>query len=57
MTETVTYRIFGIPVWSVTRTVPAPPPAQVDEEELYKRFAERFGSEMTAALRSKGLIQ
>lgn len=39
------YRLFGIPVWSVTRTV------TVDEREtMYHEFAERFAREMNDAL-------
>ena len=42
MMQTVVYRLFGIPVWSVTRTV--------DEAALYERMRERFRAEMETAL-------
>lgn len=45
MKETVTYRIFGIPVWTRTRTVDV-----TDEDAVYTRLSERFGNEMKEAL-------
>jgi len=49
---TTTYRIFGIPVWSVTVTAP-----ELDKEALYKEFADRFGKEMITELKAKGVIR
>lgn len=61
----VTYRLFGIPVWSVTRSltdegleklradvlvsVNEAALLRTEEESLYARFAKRFGEEMNAA--------
>lgn len=41
--KTITYRLFGIPIWSVVQTV--------DEEAIYKRMSDRFKAEMEDALR------
>lgn len=43
VTYQIVYRFFGIPVWSVTKTV--------DEEALYNKLADRFGAEMEAAIK------
>lgn len=44
MTETITYRLFGIPLWSVTRKVSA---GEVDA--LYTDFMGRFERDLAAA--------
>lgn len=42
---TVTYYLFGIPIWSVKRTI-----SVSDKEALYREFADRFGKEINEAL-------
>lgn len=42
VTYQLVYKLFGIPVWSVTKVV--------DEEALYNKLADRFGAEMKSAL-------
>jgi hypothetical protein len=46
MTTTTVYRLFGIPIWSVTRAT-----SVADEEAVYQRMAARFDAEMTDALK------
>lgn len=41
-TERREYRLLGLPLWSVTRTV--------DEAAIYERMRERFRVEMEAAI-------
>lgn len=45
-TRQKTFRIFGIPVWSITETVAEP----FDKEAVYAELSERFAKEMQAAL-------
>lgn len=53
MEETVTYKIFGIPIWTVTRKVTV-----TDEEAVYQRLSDRFAAEMKMALdHAKGVKQ
>lgn len=40
------FRIFGIPVWSMTETVAEP----FDKEAVYIELSERFAKEMKDAL-------
>lgn len=41
ITYQIVYRLFGIPVWSVTKVV--------DEQALYDKLADRFRDEMKQA--------
>ena len=45
MTTTTEYRLFGILIWSVTRTI-----GVADEEAVYLRLSARFAEEMDGAL-------
>lgn len=44
MKQTITYRLFGIPVWSVTRDV-----SVADREELYQEFCTRLNESLIKA--------
>jgi hypothetical protein len=41
--QTIVYRLFGLPIWSVTRTI--------DEESVYRLMSQRFKAEMEDALK------
>lgn len=38
----ITYRLFGIPIWSITR--------DTDEDALYSRMSDRFAKELDKAV-------
>lgn len=48
MIERIVYRLFGIPVWSVTREHQGIAPEV--KESLYQEFSDRFGKEIREAL-------
>lgn len=45
MEKTIVYRLFGIPVWSITTRV-----SVTEEDEVYRRLSERFIAEMQDSL-------
>lgn len=44
MKQTVTYYLFGIPIWRVTRNVTVE-----DREELFQEFCARLNESLTKA--------
>lgn len=45
--ETVTYRLFGIPIWSITRS------RKIDDA-LYEEMRDRFAKDMNEILTRRG---